>query len=92
MSIVCQIYKSEKNTEMYLYVDKKQGLELVPEPLLGRFGEPVALMVLLLEPGKKLARANIDEVMSQILENGFYLQMPPTAAQLYGREGNESDG
>jgi uncharacterized protein YcgL (UPF0745 family) len=92
VSIVCQIYRSEKNAEMYLYVDKKQGLELVPEALLGRFGEPVALMVLLLVPQKKLARANIDEVMSQISENGFYLQMPPTAAQLYGREGNQTDG
>lgn len=89
---MCQIYKSEKNHEMYLYVDKKQGLESVPDALLGRFGKPLTLMVLLLEPGKKLARANIDEVMSQILENGFYLQMPPTAAELYGRDGNNLDG
>jgi uncharacterized protein YcgL (UPF0745 family) len=88
---MCQIYKSEKNREMYLYVDKAQGLEAVPDALLGRFGKPLTLMVLLLAPGKKLARANIDEVMSQILENGFYLQMPPTAAQLYGRDGNKPD-
>jgi uncharacterized protein YcgL (UPF0745 family) len=88
---MCQIYKSEENREMYLYVDKKQGLEAVPDALLGRFGKALALMVLLLEPGKKLARANIDEVMAQILENGFYLQMPPTAAQLFGRDGNNLD-
>lgn len=89
---MCQIYKSEKNREMYLYVDKEQGLEAVPEALLGRFGKPEALMVLLLKPGRKLARADIDEVMLQISENGFYLQMPPTAAQLYGRDGNNLDG
>lgn len=92
MTIMCQIYKSEKNNEMYLYVDKTEGLESVPDALLGRFGKPVELMVLLLTPGKKLARANIDEVMSQISENGFYLQMPPTAAELYGRDGNKPGG
>ena len=77
---------------MYLYVDKTEGLESVPDALLGRFGKPVELMVLLLAPGKKLARANIDEVISQISKNGFYLQMPPTAAELYGRDGNQPDG
>jgi uncharacterized protein YcgL (UPF0745 family) len=92
VKIICQIYKSETNREMYLYVEKTQGLEAVPDALLGRFGKPLTLMVLLLEPGKKLARANIHEVMSQIVENGFYLQMPPTVAELYGRDGNKLNG
>ena len=72
---------------MYLYVDKKRGLESVPESLLKRFGSPVKLMLLQLVPGKKLARADVVQVLKDICDNGFYLQMPPTAAELYRREG-----
>ena len=89
MKIFCQIYKSTKNTEMYLYVEKSRGLEDVPAALMKRFGEPETLMTLILEPGKKLARAKVDEVMREITDTGFYLQMPPTAAQLYRREASD---
>ena len=73
---------------MYLYVDKAKGLADVPVALMKRFGEPAKLMTLMLEPGRKLARADINEVMLEITHKGFYLQMPPTAAELYGREGS----
>lgn len=92
MKVLCQIYKSASNTEMYLYVEKSQGLRDVPLALMKRFGEPRELMILVLEPDKKLARANVGEVMREIADNGFYLQMPPTAAELYRREGsNDND-
>ena len=87
MKLFCQIFKSAKNTEMYLYVEKSRGLQDVPQTLMKRFGEPVAMMTLILEPGRKLARADVDEVIRNIDLQGFYLQMPPTAAQLYRREG-----
>ena len=87
MKIFCQIYKSAKNTEMYLYVEKSRGLQDVPQTLMKRFGEPEAIMTLVLERGKKLARADVDEVLRNIDQQGFYLQMPPTAAELYRREG-----
>ena len=89
MKIFCQIYKSACNTEMYLYVEKARGLEDVPAALMKRFGAPSELMTLILEPGKKLARANVDDVMREIADKGFYLQMPPTAASLYRREGSD---
>ncbi len=92
MKILCQIYKSEKNTEMYLYVEKARGLEDVPPALMKRFGEPAVLMTLLLQSDKKLARADVAEVMREITDQGFYLQMPPTAAELYRREGSGDNG
>lgn len=89
MKVFCQIYKSTCNTEMYLYVEKVRGLEDVPAALMKRFGEPSELMTLMLEPGKKLARAKVDDVIREIADNGFYLQMPPTAAELYRREASD---
>ena len=71
------IFKSLKKDEMYLYVDKKQGLIVVPEQLLGLFGEPVHAFDLLLTPERKLARADAAEVLRRMEEQGYYLQMPP---------------
>jgi len=88
MRIICQIYKSSRREETYLYVDKARDLEDVPEALMKRFGKPQPLMVVVLEKGKKLARAEVRDVMQQITATGYYLQMPPTAAQLFKREGS----
>lgn len=88
MSLLCQVYKSSRKEEMYLYVDKARGMEDVPAALMERFGEPVEVMLLLLTPQRKLARVDVREVLEKIQEAGFYLQMPPTAAELLRREGS----
>ena len=88
MKLLCQVYASSRKDETYLYVEKSRGLEDVPAPLLAQFGEPRKCMVLLLTLDKKLARADTAEVLAQIAAQGFYLQMPPTYAQLLERDGN----
>ena len=77
MKLICDIYKSPREEEMFLYVNKTEALTRVPEALLEKFGKPRHVMTLLLEPGKKLARVEVERVMEQIEETGFYLQMPP---------------
>jgi uncharacterized protein YcgL (UPF0745 family) len=67
---------------MYLYVDKAEGFERIPEALLQRFGEPEAVMLVHLDGKRQLARADADEVVREIREQGFYLQMPPGPADL----------
>lgn len=75
--LLCEVFKSSRKDEMYLYVDKTKGLVDVPEALLERFGKPVSAMTLLLTEDKKLARADAAKIMQVIDEKGFYLQMPP---------------
>ncbi|WP_261397674.1 YcgL domain-containing protein [Halomonas sp. DP8Y7-3] len=75
--LLCEVFKSSRKEEMYLYVDKRQGLERIPEPLLERFGAPVSVMTMILTPEKMLARTSGADVMAAIEEKGFYLQMPP---------------
>ncbi len=75
--IICQVYRSSKKEGMYLYVEKKDDLSRVSDALLALFGQPQAAMVLLLKKDRKLAGANVVDVMQQIQERGFYLQMPP---------------
>ncbi len=85
MKRLVQIYRSSRREEMYLYVDKASDLEEVPPPLLAQFGEPEPVMTLLLTPHRKLARAQAQEVLDSIEEQGFYLQMPPTPEELMRR-------
>ena len=77
MKRLVEIFRSPRREGMYLFVDRARGLADVPEPLLARFGEPQPVMTLLLEPGRPLARAEAAEVLRQIAERGFYLQLPP---------------
>ncbi|WP_097461631.1 YcgL domain-containing protein [Mangrovitalea sediminis] len=72
------IYKSRRREEMYLYVDRKAGLEKVPESLLQVFGKPEHVMHLMLGAERRLARADAAEVLQAIASQGFYLQMPPS--------------
>ncbi|MDI5934022.1 YcgL domain-containing protein [Halomonas kalidii] len=75
--LLCEVFKSPRVDEMYLYVDKRQGLGEVPEALLERFGKPLPAMTLILTPEKTLGRAKAVDVMATIRDKGFYLQMPP---------------
>ena len=75
--LLCEIFKSSRKDEMYLYVDKRKGMETVPEVLMETFGKPVPVLTMILTADKPLARVKAADVMAAIEEQGFYLQMPP---------------
>lgn len=77
MKTLCDIYRSPRDPEMYLYVENKQAMQRVPEKLQELFGKPVHVTTLLLTPERKLARADVDKVMHALAEQGYYLQLPP---------------
>jgi uncharacterized protein YcgL (UPF0745 family) len=74
---MCQVFRSSRQPETYLYIDMSRGLQDVPPELLARFGEPSPVLTLLLTPDRKLARADARAVIASIAKQGFYLQMPP---------------
>lgn len=84
--IDCRIYKSPRQEDMYLYVPTEDDLARVPDSLLDHFGPPLFVMTLLLSPDRRLARAETGEVMSQLHERGYYLQLPPRTDSLLQRE------
>lgn len=83
MKKICTIYRSPKKEGMYLYVDKAQDLASVPEALLKQFGKPEHAMVLVLHPERELARVDVKQVLSDIDEKGFFLQLPPAQQDDY---------
>ncbi|MBC6904486.1 YcgL domain-containing protein [Saccharophagus sp. K07] len=75
--VLCNIYRSSKKDETYLYVEKSRGLACVPEALLELFGKPELVMTLLLNEQRRLARADIAKVLEALAGQGYYLQLPP---------------
>ncbi|MCZ2722278.1 YcgL domain-containing protein [Marinomonas sp. 15G1-11] len=74
--LIIEIFRSSNNDDMYLYVKKADGLKVVPDALMARFGSGVSVMTMLLKEGQKLARADATTVIQSLKTQGFYLQMP----------------
>ena len=72
----CAIYKSRKKQDTYLYLTAKDDFSRIPEPLLKLIGEPVHIMDLELSPERKLALEDTAEVLHNLRERGWHLQMP----------------
>lgn len=81
MKILCEIYKSRKREGLYLYVEKTEGFNRVPSELLQQIDQDKSVMTLLLTPERKLSRADVNKVMNDIQEKGFYLQLPPSEVE-----------
>ncbi len=80
--VLCNIYKSRRKEETYLYVSLSDDLSRIPEELLETFGRPELVTKLLLTPERKLARIEASKVLDSIAEKGFYLQLPPPKENL----------
>ena len=79
--MLTSVYRSKIKDQMYLYIAQKDDFSKVPEALLKVFGDPEFSMQLNLKKRDKLARADINEVKQALIEDGFYLQMPPTVIE-----------
>lgn len=75
--LIVAVYKSRKRDEMYLYVNKVDGLTKVPAALLELFGTPVHAMDMPLKAGRDLAQITGEKLREELSSKGFYLQMPP---------------
>ena len=80
--LLCNIYKSRRKEETYLYVSLADDLARVPEFLLETFGRPELVTKMIITPERKFARADAEKVLASIKEKGFYLQLPPPKENL----------
>jgi len=76
-SMSCFVYRSKRNNEMYLYLPEKEQFENVPESLMELVGEVEFTFEFILNTERKLIRYQAAEVMRNLQDNGFFLQMPP---------------
>ena len=73
----CVVYKSLKQFDYFLFVKKDEAFTRVPDGLKQILGTLEKVMDLELHENRTLAQADVVEVMRQIQEKGYFLQMPP---------------
>jgi len=77
----CAVYKSEKKSDYYVYLKRvhEEAIDFscIPETLSKLLGNLEFVMDLELSESRKLAQADVSEVIDSVQENGFYLQTPP---------------
>lgn len=82
----CDIYKSSKKDEMYLYIARPDypddaevldPLAVVPAALRQAFSRASFVMHLELSAERKLARVPVQEVLKAFAQQGYFLQLPP---------------
>lgn len=76
------IYKSSRKDQTYLYLVKRDDFSAVPDVLRQMFGTPLLVTVLDLAQRDKLAGADIAKVRADLVDKGFYLQLPPPQEDL----------
>lgn len=78
--LICNVFKTRRYPDMYLYVIREEGFDRVPERLLERFDDPELALSFTLTPSRKLAIADATTVFNALLVDGYYLQMPPVTS------------
>lgn len=72
----CYVYKSSKKEDTFLYLGEKDHFDLLPEGLLILFGKPGFVLELELTKDRTLAQADAKQVLADLHEHGYYLQIP----------------
>lgn len=73
----CTVFRSSLKDFTYIYLLAGQDFDDLPDSLRDVFGQPEVVMDLELTPERKLAYADVKQVMQDLSEQGYYLQMPP---------------
>jgi uncharacterized protein YcgL (UPF0745 family) len=73
--MLCHIYRSNRKFDTYLYLVEKDDFSVVPDDLLRIFGEPEFSFSFDLHPERKLAREEAGEVLENLQEQGYHLQL-----------------
>jgi uncharacterized protein YcgL (UPF0745 family) len=73
----CYIYRSKRKDELYLFLAEEDDFECVPEALRKNFGQLEKAMELDITPESKLARSDTADVIANLKEHGFHIQLPP---------------
>ena len=78
----CAIYKGNKRPDDYLYIENENDFSRVPKALLDMMGKLHFVISLELSADRQLAQADVHQVMRQLTDQGYYLQMPPKVRDL----------
>jgi len=73
----CSVVRSSLKDYTYIYLRDDFEFDDLPDSLKQAFGTPEPVMILELTPDRKLANEDVEQVMRNLLEQGYHLQLPP---------------
>lgn len=73
----CSVLRSSLKDFTYIYLRTGHDFDDLPDELKKVFGKPGFVMNLELNPERKLAQEDIGQVLKNLSEQGYHLQMPP---------------
>lgn len=73
----CVVYRSTRKADTYLYVEREGDFTRVPESLQRMLGGLEQVMTVDLVPERRLARADVETVRRRLVDDGYFLQVPP---------------
>lgn len=73
----CFVYKSLRKAETYVFLKSAEKFDVLPGPIAEQLGTLAFVIEIELCSERKLARANVDEVMVNLDAQGYHLQFPP---------------
>jgi len=73
----CSVVRSSLKDFTYLYLLAGYVFDDLPDDLKKLFGRPEFVLNLELTPQRKLAYADVNQVMQNLSEQGYHLQLPP---------------
>ena len=100
----CHVYRSSVKDGLYVYVaaadddpgtpledgSEPPGLAALPDPVRRQLGRAELAMTLELDPNRKLGREDVAEVLANLAERGFHVQMPRDIEPLVERIAEEA--
>ena len=73
--MLCHIYRSNRKLDTYLYLTTKDDFSVIPKEVLRVFGPPEFSFSFDLTAGRKLAKEDPAEVIANLEESGYHLQL-----------------
>jgi uncharacterized protein len=72
----CFVYASQRKADTYLWLAKRDNVEILPSTLVMLLGDLRFVLEVELEPGRSLPRENVEAVLEDIRTQGWHLQLP----------------
>lgn len=73
----CQVFKGSRKQDHYIYLPVDYDQSKLPTTLHTLLGDLLLVVEFELTPDRELAIADTADVIAQLRDRGFYLQMPP---------------
>jgi uncharacterized protein len=72
----CFVYASQRKTDTYVWLVRRDGFDVLPEPLALLLGDLRFVLEVELTPDRKLPQEDTTHVLANLAAQGWHLQAP----------------